>query len=443
MKVTIRCLKNKRIMVIYFITYVLLFSPSLTFSQDRNYAEIGKPVPEFTIRNVSYYKDKEIPIFSLKGQYTILDFWDTGCGVCIKSFPKMSAMQKRFADKLNIILIGKEEKNRDIAQFYEKFRLRDSLKLISAYDSVAFRKFVYLFVPHVIWIDKEGIIKAISSSSDVTTENIEKFINDEYFSFTDISYQAYITPKIDLSKPLLIDGNGGEDTAYIFRSLLSEWSPATGRGQWRGIDIGLQLTPDLYQITGASPIILYRTAYWGNYGRSENKNVHPNIIFNVSDSASFMESAYNYSVQFPKGKGNKQKVMASMQQDLRNAFGYDAQFRERMMPVLKLVVVDKAKTEKLNPSTSEVKFQWNDESKDNFFENLTITEILPGLGKRLLAKLNFGVHIEDETGITQKVSLKVKAFSDDYEGIRRELKKYGLDLVVAEKEFKVLEVSDL
>lgn len=441
MLVIISCIKRINLLVwFFFIFYLTSFRPTKVKSQDKTYPEIGKPCPEFTVRNVYYYKDKQIAISSLNDKYTILDFWATSCGVCIESFPKMSEMQKRFDGKLNIILIGLEEKQRDIRKFYEKFRFRHNLNLISAYDSIAYKRFVFFTVPHVVWINKQGIIKAITSSGDVTPKNIESFIAGRDFRFNDNSHQAYVKPKIDLTKPLLIHGNGGTDTSYIFRSVLSKWKPELGAGQVQGIDFYLSTRSDQYQITGANPIILYRIAYWGDYSGSKEKDIHPGISFNVKDSVAFTNAAYNYSIQLPKGLGSKKRIMEAMQQDLRSAFGYDAQIVKKKMSVLKLVIVDKSKTKKLVPASTDVNFRWDVESKTNFFNNHNLSEILPGVTYHLPFK--FKSLWYDETGILDKVSINIDAYPDDYEGIRREFRKCGLDLIVSEREFRMLEVYE-
>lgn len=47
-----------------------------------------------------------------KGKYMLLDFWSSGCGPCIMALPEMKEIQEKYKDRLTIISLSSDTKNR-------------------------------------------------------------------------------------------------------------------------------------------------------------------------------------------------------------------------------------------------------------------------------------------------------------------------------------------
>jgi thiol-disulfide isomerase/thioredoxin len=83
--------------------------------EDRMYAPIDqnekyetKPIKEGDVLPAYYYRDVDFKIqelnrFKGNGKYTLLEFWGTWCGPCLKAAPKLAALQKEFNDHLEIL----------------------------------------------------------------------------------------------------------------------------------------------------------------------------------------------------------------------------------------------------------------------------------------------------------------------------------------------------
>jgi len=83
--------------------------------EDRMYAPIdqnekyeAKPIKEGDVLPAYYYRDidfkiQELNRFKENGKYTLLEFWGTWCGPCLKAAPKLAALQKEFNDHLEIL----------------------------------------------------------------------------------------------------------------------------------------------------------------------------------------------------------------------------------------------------------------------------------------------------------------------------------------------------
>lgn len=146
---------------------------------------VGDTVPDITITNVYNYPASKIHLPDLKGKLVILDFWATWCGSCIHGFPKMDSLQKKFSNKLQIILInnngGNGSNEEKVKDFFRKIELQTMgafvLPSSTRQNPILLQLFPHTFIPHYVWIGPEEKVIAITSSTEVTAENIETVIN--------------------------------------------------------------------------------------------------------------------------------------------------------------------------------------------------------------------------------------------------------------------------
>src|SRR5687768_11904824 len=91
--------------------------------------EIGKPLPDFKLENVTHYKKKKASLNDFKGKWLFLDFWFTGCSACIKSLPKVNAIQNELKDQLTWVMIGENDRkhNKGIEVLYERHAQKQKL----------------------------------------------------------------------------------------------------------------------------------------------------------------------------------------------------------------------------------------------------------------------------------------------------------------------------
>ena len=77
---------------------------------------IGKHGPDFAQKAVG--GDATISLKGLSGKVTIVDFWATWCGPCKKSFPKLEALNAKYASNgLEVVGISEDDDNSGIRAF--------------------------------------------------------------------------------------------------------------------------------------------------------------------------------------------------------------------------------------------------------------------------------------------------------------------------------------
>ncbi len=445
-------------MRILFLFSLNLFCVTLLYAKqsDTLYPEPGKRCPEFILKNVAYYSKIEIKLEDFKGKWLILDFWNKYCSACVASFPKVNAMQKKFGDRVQFILVGIQDPEQQIRTMYERFQRRLNLKLPCAFDSTISNYWGIYNTPHIIIIDDKGVVQAVTFTIDSSA--IEKFLTGETPDLP-VAYKTQneqgakrFEQKIpfDGKKPYMINDNGGmSDTGYLFRSVLTKYNQAS-QHYYSPVRIDLNSIDSSYpkgmfQVLAASLKQLYLYAYFGAeswrvrdtslYGKYSN-----NLALEIHDSSLFQSSStknqFCYSLIVPPDKGSKENLQIAMQRDLKTYFGYDVSVEARKISCWRLVSTEKA--------AAMLKAKGGNEYIETIIPNAIYnlhnvsTNGLNGL-VQCVANVTKGTVI-DETGITGKIDITLHMM--DVDDLKQSLRSSGLDLIQSEKEMKVLVIRD-
>lgn len=143
---------------------------------------IGDTVPDIVFNHVINYKDKKIQVSQFKGKLVILDFWATTCMSCIYGFAKSDSLQYQFKDSIQIILVNPEISRDSLAKVnrtLQRFVINRGVALhlpIALYDRQAYALFPFHYLPNLVWIGSDGIVKAITGAQELTVENIREVL---------------------------------------------------------------------------------------------------------------------------------------------------------------------------------------------------------------------------------------------------------------------------
>ncbi len=412
------------------------------------YPQIGEPCPDFTLSNVEHYTKSTVSLSDFRGKWLILDFWGEYCVSCVESFPKLNDIQQKFNDDIQILLVGIPYKDpASIKRLFELHRKQKNLNLPISYNKELSQQFGVGTYPHIVIIDPRGIVRHITYQFD--GEQIAAMIANEPVtlpkSYGLFDWKPYV--EYDTKIPLLINGNGGEQTAYLFRSILTETN---------------ELTPPLFNIEsdnrfeamGFTLESLYKYAYGGFFTTFLSSNIQkygeiwPKIVFETRDTAIFFSdignrgNLYSYSVhvsdsyftRFGKVKFNFRKVLQS---DLLACFPYEVIVERRMMPCNELKIS--------NDDLSKIKSSYKDRKSEDVVSKRTDFETSGFSFFALISQISNSPGYPRDVPLVyygDEADIDISIESIYYEDRLQELKKYGFSIVRSEKEMDVIIVRD-
>lgn len=431
-------------MLRYIISFFIVASGFSAFTQQQStdYPEIGKPCPDFTLTRLKDFPKSQVSKPDMKGKYFILYFWSNLCSACPASFPKTSALQKDFREKLTVFLIGDEEKRGRIKTIYQKLDKTFDLRLANTFDSTLFKSFVHYAVPHLIWVDTAGMVRAVTDASALERSNLQDFLDGKSLSVYDRSYPA------DQSRNQVdIDFNptSATDKDLLYQSSLSRYDPADAfPGIYENVYRALR---NEKKIAGCATLDrLYKLAYFGYAFWMENDSVYtkyyPAIRYELKDSSEFIsdfvsgKGYYCYSLVVPPEKADPRYVEQLMQKDLDEYFGYGVRVETMEMPYWRLEVSERGRKNLLSKSTDKLKDHV--EPAEIRLTNVSMSNLISNL---------FYKHIQDKppiidkTGIRTNVDFEIEGNLYDINALKTLLEKKGIYLIMDKMPFKVLVIS--
>lgn len=428
---------KKFIILVFTVLLAVIGKAQSTLQSDAANPEVDKPCPDFVLQNIKYFNKTTTTKAAFAGKWLLLDFWNKTCGACIASFPSVNRKAIAFKDRLQIMMVGIQDKENQIQPLYAKLREKENLVMPCAFDSMIANRWDIQAGPQYVLIDPEGIVRAFTVQ--LTADDISGFLSGHppYLLTGDQDHRPAFDPK----KPFLVDGNGGNDTAFLCRSVLAAYDPWTVKPYFPGQTIDMNLASGKFQVVGLPLYRLFNFAWLGSNG--PDSSFHEPSILELKDSSLFKYQVYvsngngfSYSLIMPPAKATKQKMMQQLQRDLENTLGITAKIEERPFPAWNLRVTNEAK-EKLKSKGGHPVFHAVMPKMEYELQNCPFNNFF-----QLIRNLS-SADIFDETGITGNIDIHIKCLMTDIEEVKGELHKKGLELVPVQRTRKVLVIRDL
>ena len=425
-------------------------------AQTAPYFHIGDTIPDMPFTMINY-PGPTAKISDFRGKLVILDFWATICASCIDAFPKMMALQSRFADRLVILPVtGWGTKADNEAFFAMRKKKGEPIDLPSVVEAdTFFRKFASKGLPFEVWVDTSGKIMAMTDGDEVTSENIEKVLDHQKAHLSLVHRDVHFS----MFKPLLVDGNGGPDSAFIGRSMFTRRIDSI-------MSIGiLGLVSDssgagVRLFVANRPVLqMYDAVYYkysqGALDRLEADAYQKLVEIDVKDkdklrdwrdlkdsvirmtSDEFQRQyLYCYELILPPGYSMK-TAYRWMIDDLDRFFGIRSSIEQRKVKALALVLLSQKKGLKAPASTA-----YGTAEYDNNYLSMS-NYALDGLLQFLFLHTSFPLTV-NSTGVNPAVDLHLHIDKGtSLQALNKQLKPYNLALIPTEISISKLVLRDL
>lgn len=432
-------MKNSSKYITFHILLILACHLATQAQQNVKELKVGDQIPELELRNLINYSTPLVNLSSFKGKLLILDFWNVHCSYSVEGFQRMEALQNSFNGKIQVIRITRNTDS-EVKKLLSHSKMASASKLPFLSDDTLFIKMFPVVLPHQAWIDASGKVIAITSAMNASKVNAEAALNGGKVSLPPIYYFEDFDPKL----PLFTNAKIGA------MDHMKQYSFYTGF--INGINY-----PAGYTIDSVSKKIIRRAYYntsiknlvkaaYGGFNRNlfGDEVDDRKIIFEVKDvqridppkEASMLipwkwQNAYCYEIQvLPK---DADRIDVLMQEDIERFFSISVNIEPRRVHGFKLVRIN---DNKLYLSAGGNSLRSFDKiNRVSRISNLPVEELMKSLSFKISAL------IVDATGIKDRIDINLRE-SHDLETIRKDLSKYGLDLIETEVEVDMLVIKD-
>jgi hypothetical protein len=355
----------------------------------------------------------------------------------------LDSIQRRYKARIQILGITDQQKY-VIQQFLKKREDALGFKLtfpIVTNDTILANYFKHVYIPHIIWINPEGIIMAITSGNEVTQTNVERAIQSNFISLPEKTDPATDRDFIS-SQPLFLNNNGGNPGVVFSYQILSKgYKPgliASIRIDSNRILLMNCLLEDLYQVAYGGLRRDLHFALAGGFPRNR-------VILNVKDSTDFIWSTdhlneYSYDLffpfSFPNQKTNIDSLFFIMQSALTSSLPYEAKVIKKKVHCLVLIRQPGFKMPKVGMESKVFEHDAFSLNMKNYSFALFVNQLRYYFLQKEIRPLI------DETGITEPVDMTLNTNLSNPAKIAKALQPYGIDLIEADREIEMLVITD-
>ncbi|MHA4896220.1 TlpA family protein disulfide reductase [Pedobacter sp. PWIIR3] len=426
------------------------------------YPQIGEKLEDHTFTDLVNYPERTLKISDFRGKWLVIDFWSRSCSGCIASFPKINQLDQSFKGKAKILMVGMYENNNRglikeevyIKKLFSDRAKRQNLKFTNAYDTVALTKYDIWGLPAIFVINPEGTLVAKAGQIDSTT--LAEIIAGHSPDYLPRYSRHEIPPKkYDYALPLLTNGrksNGGIDTAFIGRSLLTRWTENMPQYHLSGL-----VEPsdkNGFEAIGFNLAELYRIAFTGEpiwffndslYGKISSKVIVETV---QAKAVNFVNSdLLAYQSTLLKNRASPTQIKNQLKDDLDRYLGFKSRIESRDVDVINLVVSDQKKAERLKTKGGKRLTQLLPDRPGTIIKNLPFNEFLKfsritGAYKHLGISYDEIPVVRDKTGIVYNIDMVFDGDPSDLSQVMEVLHKHGLDLVNGKEKMSCIIVSE-
>lgn len=381
-------------------------------SQTESKSLLGKKVPDLTFEQIINYDRQNAKLSDFEGKIVILDFWATWCRSCIKAFPHLEDLKRKFGEKIEILTITSTDSEERIERFLSRSKNKTTLPIVLDSAKVFTKQFPHRTMPHTVVIGADRITKVITSAENITEAVIIDLLNQKEVNIkekkSDLTWSKddHLSPDDAIFQLTLAPFKGGSTMVTTFEN---------GRILMNGVTHRL-----LYEYANEFP------SYTRTILEIDGKEVNKSSFTNVS----------RYSLEVIAPDKTEQQVRSILLDFLHNTLSLKSRVEKRKIPVkvLKRAAGPLKMKEAIPGSKEEFWFS----GTGLHMKNGSVDKRFMRFFENRFAKKDQIIAVLDETGLSGNYDVDIPWYNEDPENIHKELKRLGLKLVDAEREIELL-----
>lgn len=427
------------------ITGVFLLFTTIVAAQTQR-VHIGEQLPNYTFPNLINPLVKQSSFEDFKGKILILDFWSQYCASCIESWPKLLELQKKFNDDIQIVLINVRDDEKTINEILKRrerlFGYKMNLPI--ATDKALDTMFKPQSLPHVIFADKNGKVQYIANGLFLSEETIQGMLENKKM-FIPVKDDQSIP--VTWSKPLFMNDNGGDGSTVTGSSIITKYFGGTAYSSFqalekKGVSMGVIGNATLNQMLG----ILFGELSYDKYSAPATLPLS-RIVFETPDSNKYLRKVNGnfridnvHTIQLLLNRMVPPiKIREMMIQDLARYFNLNFNWeRRKKLCLIMKEYDDKIQLYQSGPrilNISHERFEVNNVSAEQVVKYLVST--------KSAYSQSTSYPMIDETRFKENLGhMTFEVQSEDWKKLAKALQRYGLTIVLEERDIDVLVVRD-
>jgi thiol-disulfide isomerase/thioredoxin len=184
---------------------------------------VGQVIPDILLRNILNYKTKDVHLSDFEAKLIILDFWTSNSKPCVAMMPKLNSLQKEFRYDIQILSVTEQSKQ-EVLVFLQKLEQQNGIHYqipVITNDQELRLMFPQQTLPHYVWISANGTVQALTCAEDITSKNIDTYLNGQPLKFT---AKTAVSKSYNTKKPNLMSINGRGEEQLIRSSPLAKYA---------------------------------------------------------------------------------------------------------------------------------------------------------------------------------------------------------------------------
>ncbi|HET6994907.1 MAG TPA: TlpA disulfide reductase family protein [Chitinophagaceae bacterium] len=429
--------------IFYTLMFILAFN--VATSQTQKGLEIGDTLPPVIVTYLDGQETRHAELSSFyKSKFLVLDFWATWCAACLRAMPEADSIVNRFGGRIKFLPVTNEDR-KTVREFASKNRIlsKHKFQLVVEDSLMMGGYFKFRVLPHQVWIDTSGIVRAITYPDQLSYSNLLAFISNDQISVEEKVDEVEFDP----TKPLKDTG------AFLYRSLLVSYKAGISSyigSPGRPYDERYRI--NRFYAIDRSLLGLYYAAFSHNDGSINFNRVELDITDSTALNPFFKNGGnpprslrkkycFCYELILPE-KVTKRQFYFYMLEELNRFSKFHGSIEKRQRRCW--VMVNKDKTKNPPITTGEPKQRWALGFVSRM-ENQPIDFLTVYLNWNMELPVVNETRYEGQTCM----DLDITAYATkegfvyfDIEKVKKSLNKYGLDIVEAQRSVDVLVIRE-